>query len=56
MPMIYVSKKTVDLVDNIVKHLQSTNNLPSRIVKADVFQVALEEYAKKLGLRTKTGR
>jgi len=56
MPMMYVSKKTVALVDKIVKHLQSTNNLPSRIVKADVFQVALEEYAKKLGLRTKTGR
>lgn len=54
MPMIYVADKTVDLIDTIVKHFRkNTDNLPSRVIKADVIHVALEEYSKRLGLKTK---
>jgi len=54
MPMIYIADKTVDLIDKIMKHfMKNTNNMPSRVVKADVIHVALEEYAKKIGLKNK---
>ena len=52
MPMIYVTDKTNGIIKKLIKELQkNTNNLPSRIVKADVIHVALVEYAKKLGLK-----
>lgn len=52
--MIYVADKTVDLIERIVRHFRkNTDNVPSRVVKADVIHVALEEYAKKFDLKTK---
>ena len=49
MPMIYVSKKTVDLIDEIMNHFIENKKSPARFVKADIVHAAIEEYAKKLG-------
>jgi hypothetical protein len=51
MPMVYVPNKSIELIEKIVKYLQKNTNLPSRVVKADVIHIALEEYAKKLGIK-----
>jgi len=51
--MIYVSGKTVHLIEELIEHLRRNANIPGRILKTDVIHVALEEYAKKLGLKVK---
>lgn len=51
LPMIYVSEKTVRLIEKMIEHLRKNANTPGRILKTDVIHVALEDYAKKLGLR-----
>lgn len=53
MPMVYVSKKTLGLLETVFEHVQRNTSAPSRVVKADVINIALEEYAKKLGLKVK---
>jgi methionine aminopeptidase len=51
MPMIYVSEKTKDLLDKIVEALRKNTNTPARILKTDAIHAAVEEYAKKLGVK-----
>jgi len=53
MPMVYVSKGTLRLLNDLLEYLQKNTNVPSRVLKADVIHAALEEYAKKLGLKVK---
>jgi phosphatidate phosphatase APP1 len=50
MPMVYVSEETARLIEKIAKFLQENAHPPGRILKADVIQTALAEYAKKLNL------
>ncbi|MBS7288874.1 MAG: hypothetical protein KIH01_09120 [Candidatus Freyarchaeota archaeon] len=50
MPMIYVSEKTKDLL-KIVEALRKNTNTPARILKTDAIHAAIEEYAKKLGVK-----
>lgn len=50
MPMIYVSEKTARLIEKVIEHLRKNVNTPGRILKTDVIHVALEGYAKRLGL------
>jgi hypothetical protein len=49
--MIYVSEKTFQIIEQVVEYLRKKIDSPGRIMKTDVIHVALEEYAKKLGLR-----
>lgn len=49
--MIYVSKETARLLDKILEHLRKNTDAPGRILKTDVISIALDEYAKKLGLK-----
>ena len=49
--MIYVAEKTLRIIEEILEHLRKNTNTPGRVLKTDVIHVALEEYAKKLGLR-----
>lgn len=51
MPMVYVSEKTAQLIEKIAKFLQENSDAPGRILKTDVIQTALKEYAKKLNLK-----
>jgi hypothetical protein len=52
--MIYVADRTVALLGEMVEHFKKNSvNVPSRVIKADVIHIALEEYAQKLGLKTK---
>ena len=51
MPMVYVSERTLELIERIFEHLRKNTSAPSRVVKADVIHVAVDEYAKKLGLK-----
>ncbi|MEM3387011.1 MAG: hypothetical protein QXN08_04995 [Nitrososphaerales archaeon] len=51
MPMIYISEKTKDLLDKIVEALRKNTNTPARILKTDAIHAAVEEYAKKLGVK-----
>ena len=51
--MTYVSQKTTRLIEEVIEHLRKNANTPGRILKTDVIHAALEEYAKKLGLREK---
>jgi hypothetical protein len=51
MPMIYVSEKTLRIIEQVVEHLRKNVDSPGRIMKTDVIHVALKEYAKKLGLK-----
>lgn len=53
MPMIYVSKKTLHIIQDILEHLRKNSDTPGRILKTDVVHAALEEYAKKIGLKVK---
>lgn len=53
MPMVYVSEKTTQLIKELTEHLRKNSNTPGRILKTDVIHAALEEYARKLGLRGK---
>lgn len=53
MPMVYISKDTLKILDAVVQHLQKNTSPPSRILKADVLQAALEEYAKNIGIKVK---
>jgi hypothetical protein len=50
MPMMYVSKKTRDLIDKIRTHFIKNKSGPTRVVQADVIHAAIVEYAKKLGV------
>jgi len=49
--MIYVSDKTRILLDKIVEALRKNTNIPARILKTDAIHAAIEEYAKKLGVK-----
>jgi hypothetical protein len=51
MPMVYVSERTKKLLEKIVEILRKNINTPARIVKSDAIHVAVEEYAKKLGVK-----
>jgi len=51
MPMIYVSEKTKILLDKIVESLRKNTNTPARILKTDAIHAAVEEYARKLGVK-----
>ena len=51
MPMIYVSDKTKILLDRIVEALQENTTTPARILKTDAIHAAVEEYAKKIGVK-----
>ena len=53
MPMVYISKSTFKLLDEIVEYLQKNAKPPNRILKADVIRIALEEYANKIGVKVK---
>jgi len=53
MPMVYVSKRTLTLIDKVLEYVQRNTSAPSRVLKADVLYAALQEYAKKLGLEVK---
>jgi len=49
--MIYVSDKTKILLDEIVEILRKNTNTPARILKTDAIHAAVEEYARKLGVK-----
>ena len=49
--MIYISDKTKILLDKIVEALRKNTNTPARILKTDAIYAAIEEYAKKLGVK-----
>jgi len=51
MPMVYVSERTKKLLEKIVEILRKNTNTPARIVKSDAIHAAVEEYAKKLGVK-----
>jgi hypothetical protein len=51
MPMIYVSDKTEKLLEKIIEYFRKNTNTPGRILKADAVHAAIEEYAKKLGVK-----
>jgi hypothetical protein len=53
MPMVYVSKKSLRLLNELLEYLQRNTSTPGRVLKADVIHAALEDYAKKLGVRVK---
>jgi len=50
MPMIYVSDKTKILLDKVIETLRKNTNTPARILKADAIHVAVEDYARKIGV------
>jgi hypothetical protein len=41
------------LLNDLLEHLQKNASTPSRVLKADVIHAALEEYAKKAGMKVK---
>ena len=51
--MVYVSERTLELIEWVFEHLRENTNAPSRVVKADVIHVAIDGYARKLGLKEK---
>lgn len=51
MPMVYVSKETMNLIERITSHFRENTSAPSRILKTDVVHAALDDYAKKLGVK-----
>jgi len=53
MPMVYVSERTLELIEQVFDHLRKNTSAPSRVMKADVIHVAIDEYAKTLGLKEK---
>lgn len=53
MPMVYISKDTLKILNAVVEHLQKNTGPPSRILKADVIHAALEEYAKIIGVKVR---
>ena len=53
MPMVYVSDNAERLLKDLMEHLDKNKTAPSRVLKADVIQAALEEYSKKVGLKVK---
>lgn len=53
MPMVYISKDTLKILNTVLEHLQKNTGPPSRILKADVIHAALEEYAKIMGIKVK---
>ncbi|MEM3771450.1 MAG: hypothetical protein QXW80_03955 [Candidatus Micrarchaeia archaeon] len=53
MPMVYISKDTLKILNAVVEYLQKNTGPPSRILKADVIHAALEEYAKIIGIKVK---
>ena len=53
MPMVYVSRSTLRLLNELLEHLQKNTSVPSRVLKADVIHAALEEYAKKVRMKVK---
>jgi len=46
--MIYVSRKTLSLLERIIEHLKRNTSSPARILKTDVIHAAIEEYAQKM--------
>jgi hypothetical protein len=53
MPMVYISKDTLKILNALVEHIQRNTSPPSRVLKADVIHAALEEYAKTIGIKVK---
>ena len=53
MPMVYVSERTLELIKRVFDYLCKNTSAPSRVLKADVIHVAIDEYAQKLGLKEK---
>jgi hypothetical protein len=53
MPMVYVSKSTFRLLNELLEHLKQNTSAPSRVLKTDVLHTALQEYAKKVGMKVK---
>jgi hypothetical protein len=53
MPMVYISKDALKILNTIVEYLQKNTGPPSRILKADVIHAALEEYSKHIGAKVK---
>jgi len=54
MPMIYVTKETLDLISKIMDHLRNPEGkgeVPTRIVQADIIHAAIETYARKLKVK-----
>jgi len=51
--MVYVSKRTLALIEKVLEHVQKNTSAPSRVLKAEVIYAALQEYAKKLDLEAK---
>lgn len=54
MPMIYVTRETLDLISRIMERLRNPGGkteVPTRIVQADIIHAAIEAYAKKLGVK-----
>jgi hypothetical protein len=49
--MIYVSRETARLLDEILEYLRKNTDMPGRILKTDVIRTALDEYMRKLGLK-----
>jgi len=53
MPMVYISKKSIKLLNELLGYLRKNTSAPGRVLKADVIHAALEDYAQKLGVRVK---
>jgi len=53
MPMVYVSESTSRLLNELLEHLKQNTSAPSRVLKTDVLNTALQEYAEKLGMKVK---
>jgi hypothetical protein len=53
MPMVYVSESTFRLLNELLEHLKQNTSAPSRVLKTDVLHTALQEYAKKVGMKVK---
>jgi len=50
MPMIYISNKTVKILEKILNHISRQTKF-GRIIKADIIHEALKQYARELGLK-----
>jgi len=51
--MVYISQRSLRLLNDLLENLQKNTSVPSRVLKADVIHAALEEYAKKVGVKVK---
>lgn len=48
MPMIYISKKALQLLEKLNSYLKGKSKASVRVVKSDIIYEALRYYAKKL--------